>query len=84
MFDKVILILKGVSFEVHSGHIVTLLGANGAGKTTTLKAISGLLRPERGEVTKGSIEFEDKRIERFASPDIVKLGIAQVLEIFHP
>ena len=80
MFDKVILILKGVSFEVPSGQIVTLLGANGAGKTTTLKAISGLLRPDRGEVTKGTIEFKDQRIDKLDSPDIVKRGIAQVLE----
>jgi branched-chain amino acid transport system ATP-binding protein len=80
MFDKVILILKGVSFEAPAGQIVTLLGANGAGKTTTLKAISGLLRPDRGEVTKGSIEFEGRRIDKLNSPDIVKLGIAQVLE----
>jgi len=80
MFDKVILILKGVSFEVPAGQIVTLLGANGAGKTTTLKAISGLLRPDRGEVTKGTIEFKDQRIDKLNSPEIVKLGIAQVLE----
>ncbi len=80
MFDKVILILKGVSFEVPAGQIVTLLGANGAGKTTTLKAISGLLRPDRGEVTKGSIEFKDQRIDKLDSTEIVKRGIAQVLE----
>jgi len=80
MFDKVILILKGVSFEVPAGQIATLLGANGAGKTTTLKAISGLLRPDRGEVTKGTIEFKDQRIDKLNSPEIVKLGIAQVLE----
>ncbi len=80
MFDKVILILKGVSFEVPAGQIVTLLGANGAGKTTTLKAISGLLRPDRGEVTKGSVEFKDQRIDKLNSPEIVKLGIVQVLE----
>lgn len=80
MYDKVILILKGVSFEVPSGKIVALLGANGAGKTTTLKAISGLLRPDRGEVTKGTVEFEGRRIDNLNSPEIVKLGIAQVLE----
>jgi branched-chain amino acid transport system ATP-binding protein len=71
MFDKVILILKGVSFEVPAEKIVTLLGANGAGKTTTLKAISGLLGPDRGEVTKGSIEFEGRRIDKLNSPQIV-------------
>ncbi len=80
MFDKVILVLKGVSFEVPAQKIVTLLGANGAGKTTTLKAISGLLGPDRGEVTKGSIEFKGRRIDKLDSPQIVKLGIAQVLE----
>ncbi len=80
MFDKIILILKGVSFEIPAGQIVTLLGANGAGKTTTLKAISGLLRPDRGEVTKGTIEFKDQRIDKLDSPQIVKRGIAQVLE----
>lgn len=80
MFDKIILILKGVSFTVESGKIVALLGVNGAGKTTSLKAISGLLRPDRGEVTKGSIEFEGKRIEHLDPTNIVKLGIAQVLE----
>lgn len=80
MFDKIILILKGVSFTVESGKIVALLGVNGAGKTTSLKAISGLLRADRGEVTKGSIEFEGKRIEHLDPTNIVKLGIAQVLE----
>src|SRR5262245_24882122 len=61
VYDSVILVLRGVSLEVKPGAITTLLGANGAGKTTTLKAISGLLRTERGEVTKGTITLEAKR-----------------------
>jgi branched-chain amino acid transport system ATP-binding protein len=80
IFDKVILVIKGLSLEVPEGGIVTLLGANGAGKSTTLKAISGLLKPERGEVTKGSVEFNGVSIEKKDAPDIVKMGIAQVLE----
>ncbi|MCG8543055.1 MAG: ATP-binding cassette domain-containing protein, partial [Alphaproteobacteria bacterium] len=64
IYNHVILVLKGVSFEVPEGGIVTLLGANGAGKTTTLKAVSNLLRAERGEVTKGSIEYRGERIDR--------------------
>ena len=64
IYDGVILVLKGVSLNVREGGITTLLGANGAGKTTTLKAVSGLLRSERGDVTKGSIEFKTERIER--------------------
>ena len=80
IFDKVVLVIKGLSLEVPEGGIVTLLGANGAGKTTTLKAISGLLRPDRGEVTKGSVEFNGVSIEKKDAPDIVKMGIAQVLE----
>jgi branched-chain amino acid transport system ATP-binding protein len=80
IFDKVVLVIKGLSLEVPEGGIVTLLGANGAGKTTTLKAISGLLRPDRGEVTKGSVEFNGERIHERDAPDIVKMGIAQVLE----
>src|SRR5699024_5856165 len=63
IYDHVILVLKGVSLSVPSGEIVALLGANGAGKTTTLKAISNLLRAERGEVTKGSIELEGERVQ---------------------
>ncbi len=58
IYDHVILVLKGVSLRVPEGGIVALLGANGAGKSTTLKAISGLLRTERGDVTKGAIEFQ--------------------------
>jgi branched-chain amino acid transport system ATP-binding protein len=80
IYDGVILVLKGVSLAVASGGITTLLGANGAGKTTTLKAISGLLRPERGEVTKGSIEFDGHRVDRLPAHEIVKRGIAQVFE----
>lgn len=80
IYDSVILVLKGVSIEVPDGGITTVLGANGAGKTTTLKAVSGLLRTERGEVTRGSIEFNGQRIDRRAPHDIVKLGIAQVFE----
>jgi branched-chain amino acid transport system ATP-binding protein len=80
IYDQVILVLKGVSLEVPQGHIIALLGANGAGKSTTLKAISGLLRPERGEVTEGSIEFLGERLDRKAASDIVRRGIVQVME----
>jgi branched-chain amino acid transport system ATP-binding protein len=80
LYDGVILVLKGVSLSVREGGITTLLGANGAGKTTTLKAISGLLRSERGEVTKGSIELAGERIDRLAPHAIVKRGIVQVFE----
>jgi len=80
IYDNVILVLKGVSLEVRDGGITTLLGANGAGKTTTLKAISGVLRTERGEVTKGSIELNGERIDRVAPYDMVKRGVAQVFE----
>jgi branched-chain amino acid transport system ATP-binding protein len=80
IYDRIILVIKGVSLTVPEGGIVALLGANGAGKTTTLKAISGLLRPERGEVTKGSIDFLGERIDRLAAHAIVQRGIAQVFE----
>src|SRR5574341_901130 len=80
IYDGVILVLKGVSLTVREGGITTLLGANGAGKTTTLKAISGLLRSERGEVTKGTIELEGERIDRLPPHGIVKRGITQVFE----
>jgi branched-chain amino acid transport system ATP-binding protein len=80
IYDQVILVLKGVSLDVPAGRIVALLGANGAGKSTTLKAISGLLRPERGEVTEGSIEFMDEPLDRKSASEIVRLGIVQVME----
>jgi branched-chain amino acid transport system ATP-binding protein len=80
VYSNVILVLKGVSIEVKQGSITTILGANGAGKTTTLKALSGLLRPERGEVTRGSVEFEGQRIDRLAPHEVVRRGIVQVFE----
>ena len=80
IYSNVILVLRGVSLEVSEGKIVALLGANGAGKSTTLKAISGLLHGQEGEVTRGSIDFEGKRIDRLPAEDIVRLGIVQVLE----
>jgi branched-chain amino acid transport system ATP-binding protein len=80
IYDGVILVLKGVSLTVRDGGITTLLGANGAGKTTTLKAISGLLRSERGEVTKGSIELASERIDRLPPHQVVKRGVVQVFE----
>jgi branched-chain amino acid transport system ATP-binding protein len=79
-YHEVILVLKGVSIEVPKGNIVALLGANGAGKSTTLKAISGLLKHEDGEVTDGSIEFMGKPIDRLSAEKIAKLGIVQVIE----
>ena len=83
IYDHVILVLKGVSLEVRDGSIVALLGANGAGKTTTLKAISNLLSSERGDVTKGSIEYRGRRIDRLTPWDVVKLGVVQVMEGRH-
>jgi len=83
IYDHVILVLKGVSLSVPEGEIVALLGANGAGKTTTLKAISNLLRAERGEVTKGTIEFRGARVDRLAPAELVRLGVVQVMEGRH-
>jgi branched-chain amino acid transport system ATP-binding protein len=80
IYNNVILVLKGVSMQVPDGKIVSLLGANGAGKTTTLKAISGILYTELGEVTDGRIEFEGRTIGRMDPEDIVRLGIVQVME----
>ena len=79
-YSRIILVLKGMSIEVKDGSIVCLLGANGAGKTTTLKAISGLLRTEFGEVTRGRIEFEGERIDNKGTEEILKRGIVQVFE----
>lgn len=79
-YAGVILVLRGVSLEIPEGTIVSLLGSNGAGKTTTLKAISGLLRTELGEVTAGGIEYEGRRIDRLDPERIAKLGIIQVME----
>jgi len=80
IYNKVILVLKGMSLQVPEGQIVGLLGANGAGKTTTLKAISGLLKPEDGEVTDGTIEFMGEPIHNRDPEDIVRMGIFQVME----
>jgi branched-chain amino acid transport system ATP-binding protein len=83
IYNHVILVLKGVSLEVPEGGVIALLGANGAGKTTTLKAISNLLRAERGEVTKGSIELEGEKIQELTPNDLVKKGVIQVMEGRH-
>ncbi|NNE62448.1 MAG: ABC transporter ATP-binding protein [Gammaproteobacteria bacterium] len=83
IYDHVILVLKGVSLEVPERGIVALLGANGAGKSTTLKSISNLLRAERGDITKGSIEFQGKRIDSLSSAELVQQGVIQVMEGRH-
>ena len=83
IYDHVILVLKGVSMSVPKGGIVALLGANGAGKSTTLKSISNLLRAERGDVTKGSIEFKGARVDQMTPNDLVKRGVVQVMEGRH-
>ncbi len=83
IYNHVILVLKGVSLKVPEGGIVALLGANGAGKTTTLKAISNLLRAERGEVTKGGIEYKGERVDSLTPNDLVKRGVVQVMEGRH-
>ncbi len=80
IYSDVILVLKGVSLEVPGGKVISLLGANGAGKTTALKAISGVLYTELGEVTDGSIEFDGMRIDGKAPEEIVQMGIVQVME----
>ncbi len=83
IYDHVILVLKGVSLEVPEGRIVALLGANGAGKSTTLKAISNLLSAERGDVTKGTIEFRGKRVDKLTTNELVRMGVCQVMEGRH-
>jgi branched-chain amino acid transport system ATP-binding protein len=83
IYDHVILVLRGVSFEVAQGRIVALLGGNGAGKSTTLKSISTLLASERGQVTKGSIEFRGRRVDQLAPGDLVGMGMVQVMEGRH-
>jgi branched-chain amino acid transport system ATP-binding protein len=80
VYMNVIQVLRGVSLEVGDDQIIALLGANGGGKTTTLKAISGLLKTEEGEVTDGSIVFDGKRIDRYGPEDIAHMGISQVME----
>src|ERR1700758_2502875 len=80
VYDDVILVLRGLSLEVSKGAIVALLGANGAGKSTTLKAISGLLKTEDGEVTRGEIVFDGERIDGIDPDKIVRRGIFQVME----
>ena len=83
VYNRVILVLKGVSLDVNKGRIVALLGANGAGKTTTLKAISNLLRAERGEVTKGAITYGGERVDELTPNDLVRRGVIQVMEGRH-
>ena len=83
IYDHVILVLKGVSLEVPEGSIVALLGANGAGKTTTIKSVSNILRTERGEVTKGSIEYMGEHVENLLPSDLVHRGVVQVMEGRH-
>src|SRR5580700_6768978 len=83
VYDRVILVLKGVSLAVPDGGIVALLGANGAGKTTTLKAISNLLHSERGEVTKGAIIFDGEEVQARSPNELVRRGCIQVMEGRH-
>ena len=83
IYDHVILVLRGVSLEVPQGKIVALLGGNGAGKSTTLKSVSTLLASERGDITKGSIEFQGKRTDNLSPGDMVAMGMVQVMEGRH-
>ena len=83
IYDHVILVLKGVSLQVPQGKIVALLGANGAGKSTILKTISTLLRGERGDVTKGEVQFKGERVDQLTPNELVKRGLSQVMEGRH-
>jgi branched-chain amino acid transport system ATP-binding protein len=83
IYDHVILVLKGVSLQVPQGKIVALLGANGAGKSTTLKTISTLLRGERGDVTKGDVQFKGERVDQLTPNELVRRGLSQVMEGRH-
>ncbi|MGV6811316.1 MAG: ABC transporter ATP-binding protein [Brevirhabdus sp.] len=83
IYNHVILVLKGVSLSVPKGGITALLGGNGAGKTTTLKAISNLLHSERGEVTKGSVDYRGTSVQGRSPADLVKMGVIQVMEGRH-
>jgi branched-chain amino acid transport system ATP-binding protein len=83
IYDHVILVLKGVSLQVPKGKIVALLGANGAGKSTTLKTISTLLRGERGDVTKGEVQFKGERVDQLTPNELVRRGLSQVMEGRH-
>ena len=83
IYDHVILVLKGVSLNVPKGKIVALLGANGAGKSTTLKAISNLLHAERGDVTKGLVEYKGERVDQLSPNELVRRGVIQVMEGRH-
>ena len=83
IYNHVILVLKGVSLSVPEGGIVAILGANGAGKTTTLRAVSNLLKSERGDVTKGSVEYRGEKVHQLSPSDLVKRGVIQVMEGRH-
>ena len=83
IYNHVALVLKGVSLQVPEGGIVAILGGNGAGKTSTLRAISNLLKGERGEVTKGTIEYRGERVEALSPSDLVRRGVVQVMEGRH-
>ena len=80
VYNSVILVLRGITLEVPPGAVVSLLGPNGAGKSTTLKAISGLLKAELGEVTRGQILWGEERLELLSAEDVVRMGLVQVIE----